>query len=216
LGTSLPSNSRAKCAKTRAKLAQECAPDPVLMCLCEILCQPELNFAKFSIHTCCSSAKFSLICLKESRNSERTLRGQKVPLKRTSGPSWVPQKRTFRLILLNLTKRRTLEAKSAGREPRTTAGLPPQRRGPVCGDPGLPLHRRGPVRGDPGVDRLRKKSGERANSARERLAGAEARLILRTLSARLNRLLRNYLAGRVIQSRRFGFARRRFCFLGGG
>ncbi len=47
-------------------------------------------------------------------------------------------------------------------------------------------------------------------------SGAEAHTYSARFAAQLNRLLRNYLAGRVIQSRRFGFARRRFCFLGGG
>jgi hypothetical protein len=32
------------------------------------------------------------------------------------------------------------------------AGLPPQRHGPVAGDPGLPPQRHGPVAGDPGLD----------------------------------------------------------------
>jgi hypothetical protein len=42
-----------------------------------------------------------------------------------------------------------------------------------------------------GLERLRKKPERKANSARDGLAGAKARLILLTLSARLNRLLRN-------------------------
>jgi hypothetical protein len=90
---------------------QKHAFNPVLTLSREILYSKSRNFAKFSIHTHCECAQFSLICLKKSRSPRPTRARQTVASKRTFGGFSAPEKRTFRLTLLDLTKQLTPNAK---------------------------------------------------------------------------------------------------------
>jgi len=84
--------------QNRPKVGQKHAFEPVLTCLCEILCKLSPLTAKFSIHTHPKCEQFSLICLKKSRSPRPTRARQTVASKPTSGGSSVAEKRTFRLI----------------------------------------------------------------------------------------------------------------------
>ena len=101
------------------KHVQKHAFNPVLTRLCEILCQPEPLFAKFSIHTHCSSAKFSLICLEKSRSPKRTQARQRVASKRTFGGLRQPE--VEHAIGLNLYRQFILDLGSRGFKTRDNA-----------------------------------------------------------------------------------------------
>jgi hypothetical protein len=86
------------------KHAQKHALRPIWTCLWEILCEPLLLLGQFHGYTYLFKGQFRGICLKESQPPERTFAGQVKPLKRTFGRVNAPEKPTFRLILLDLTK----------------------------------------------------------------------------------------------------------------
>jgi hypothetical protein len=88
----------AKSPQNTRKMAQKRAPDPVLTCLWEILCELLLLFGQFRGSTHQLNGQFHGICLEESQPRKRTYAGRAAPLKRTFGRLSTPDERTSRLI----------------------------------------------------------------------------------------------------------------------
>jgi hypothetical protein len=63
------------------------------------------------------NGQFQGICLEESQPKERTFPGRAAPFKPTFGRVNAPEKRTLRLILLDLTKHPTPHAKMQALRP---------------------------------------------------------------------------------------------------
>ena len=80
------------------KHAQKHAPEAILTCLWEFLCEPLLLLGQFHGYTYLLKGQFRGICLEESQPPERTFAGQVKPLKRTFGRVNAPDKRTSAFI----------------------------------------------------------------------------------------------------------------------